>query len=962
MPRSTDRFRHTFATSWRGPILVAVLVAVGGLIALGVFYLSQQQARHAEQQRAQQGMEVLWQTEHQVTVPLQAYYLARLQQLAADPELAKLLQFGDGRSLQAEELSLRDRFPGALGIRLVAAGYETSALDAESLGYATLDMLRQAGISRVRPPVEAHFLGAQQRQQVTIVQPVLSAAGKVAGNLVLLLPWDIIRQPWNHGDVKGGYLELLQGGNTVLARRGDPALKLAPAPYALPLENTRWQLAYWPPPPGPLYTLWIGLPVTGLLLVVALLALWRWKRQSEEALEPVLGSAFLRPPEQLASLADTKEMAAPIPAAAPRPANIMLQSKSVAPQAAGAAAASEEAVMTELDDYWRSVHEQAPEPELAEEVPRIEPEEIEQPIPVPRLEPEPEMGSGYIQMESADQAWLFDAHPEMISAGMHAETSIAEPAPELAVQEADTAMDEAHTHAAASEPAAMEPVFEIDPSGRLDDFFMAEPGAPQPAAAAGGGDAADWRPFQSASTSLPASLFRAFDIRGIVGQTLMPDMFYQLGRAVGSEALDRGINRLVVGRDGRLTSGILTEALTSGLVAAGIQVSDLGMVPTPILYFAINHLGTRSGVMVTGSHDPPNHNGLKIVLDGDTLGADGIQALHGRILKGDLRSGKGGRQMLDTVPDYIERITAAVSLARPFRVVVDGANGVAGAVAPRLLRALGCEVIELYCDVDGRFPNHPPDPSRAEHLEDLVLTVKEQGADLGLAFDGDGDRLGVVDDAGNIIAPDRQLMLYAADVLARNPGATIVYDVRCSANLERTVTRYRGHPVMWKSGAALIRARMKETAALLGGNMDGCIFFKERWYGFADALYAAVRLMRILARIPGSPSAAFADFPAAMAAPEYLIELPDGEHLRLMQRLQELAPALEKERFPGARITTLDGLRVDFNDRWGLVMACESSASLIARFEGLTSEALGRIQEELRALLLEVEPYLILPF
>ena len=872
-------------------------------MALGMFYLSQQQARHAEQQRAQQSMEVLWQTERQVTVPLQAYYLARLQQLSMDPELVNLLQSDNGKTLQVEEMSLRDRFPGALGLRLVSAGYETSAPDAESLGYATMDMLRQSGASRVRPPVEAHFLGAQQRQQVTIVQPVLGAAGEVAGNIVLLLPWDVIRQPWNHSDVKGGYLELLQGSSTILAKRGDPALKISPAPYTLPLENTRWQLAYWPPPPGPSYTLWIGLPMTGLVLALAFLALWRWKRQSDEALEPVLGGAFLRSPEQPTSVPGTERVAAPMTLSPtpPGPASAMLQSNSAAPQPASrsavAAAASEHAVMAELDDYWRSMHEQEPAPEA----PHIESEEIEEAIPVPRLEPEPEIEIGYLQAEPADRSWLFDAHPEMISADMHAETPIPESAPEPAMQEAETGMDEARTDAPVSEPAsgpAAEPVFEIDPAGRLEDFFVAEPPGPQIAAAGGGDDAADWRPFQSASTSLPASLFRAFDIRGIVGETLMPDTLYQLGRAVGSEALDRGISRLVVGRDGRLTSSILTEALTSGLVAVGIQVSDIGMVPTPVLYFAINHLGTRSGVMVTGSHDPPNHNGLKIVLDGETLSADGIQALHSRILKDDLKRGKGSRQMLDTVPDYIERITAAVSLARPFRVVVDGANGVAGAVAPRLLRALGCEVIELYCDVDGRFPNHPPDPSRDEHLEDLVLTVREQGADLGLAFDGDGDRLGVVDDAGSIIAPDRQLMLYAADVLARNPGATIVYDVRCSANLERTVTRYRGHPVMWKSGSALIRSKMKESAALLGGNMDGCIFFKERWYGFADALYGAVRLMRILARTPGSPSAAFADFPSAMTVPEYLIRAARRGALEADAAPARIGPCSGKGAFP----------------------------------------------------------------
>jgi phosphomannomutase / phosphoglucomutase len=461
---------------------------------------------------------------------------------------------------------------------------------------------------------------------------------------------------------------------------------------------------------------------------------------------------------------------------------------------------------------------------------------------------------------------------------------------------------------------------------------------------------------------IPSSIFRAYDIRGIAGQTLTPGIVYRIGRSIGSEAHERRQSSIVVGRDGRLSGESLAKALVDGLGDAGLQVVDIGVVPTPVLYFATHHLGIGSGVMVTGSHNPPDYNGLKIVLAGETLAGDSIQALRRRIEIGDLRTGRGERRELDLVPDYIQRVVSAIDLARSMRVVLDCGNGVAGAVAPALFRALGCDVVELFCAVDGHFPNHHPDPSQPENLEDVIGAVRSKGADVGLAFDGDGDRLGVVDDQGTIIWPDRQMMLYAGDVLAHNPGAVVIYDVKCTAQLDRVITEHGGHGLMWKTGHSLIKARLKETGALLAGEMSGHIFFRDGWYGFDDALYSGARLLRILARDGRRPSEVFSSLPNAANTPELHLDMGEGEHFRLMARLLEQVPSIAGERFAGAKLSTIDGLRVDFADRWGLVRASNTTPCLVLRFEGATDDSLERIKQDFRALLRSLDCKLTLPF
>ena len=473
---------------------------------------------------------------------------------------------------------------------------------------------------------------------------------------------------------------------------------------------------------------------------------------------------------------------------------------------------------------------------------------------------------------------------------------------------------------------------------------------------------------------LPTSIFRAYDIRGVVGDTLTPAIVRWIGRAIGAEAHHRGARTLVTGRDGRHSSPELHAALIAGLRESGRDVVDAGRVPTPVLYFAAEHLQTASGVMVTGSHNPAEYNGLKIVIAGETLHGDAIRDLGRRIEEDDLGAGpdasapdapssgalrSGALQSAEVIEHYVGRVCEeipAVSGRDARKIVIDCGNGVAGDVAPRLFRALGHEVVELYCDVDGDFPNHHPDPSVPANLRDLIASVRGRGADLGLAFDGDGDRLGVVDGAGTVIWPDRQMMLFAQDVLAGSPGAEIVFDVKCSGLLPALIERLGGQPVMSKTGHSFIKSRLRQTGAPLAGEMSGHIFFADRWYGFDDALYAAARLVRILVDRGEPASRVFARLPAAKSTPELRMKVGEGEQARLVE------PLLAGDHFPDAKKTTIDGLRVDFADGWGLVRASNTEPGLVLRFEGADDDALERIEDRFRRALLSIDPTLDLPF
>ena len=448
--------------------------------------------------------------------------------------------------------------------------------------------------------------------------------------------------------------------------------------------------------------------------------------------------------------------------------------------------------------------------------------------------------------------------------------------------------------------------------------------------------------------TIPASIFRAYDIRGIVGRTLTADIARLIGLGIGTEAAARGELEIVVGRDGRDSSPELTSALIAGLRSSGCDVVDIGIVPTPLLYFATHWLPADSGVMVTGSHNGPEYNGMKLIIAGKTLYGEDLQAIYRRIVACDFTRGRGELSSSDVKNDYVARVAGDISTVAQgaaLKIIIDCGNGVAGVIAPQLFRALGHQVEEMYCEVDGAFPNHHPDPSQPENLEALIARVKTQGADIGLAFDGDGDRLGVVDSAGHIIWPDRQLMVLAKDVLSRNRGAGIIYDVKCSRYLKTVVEANGGIPLMWKTGHSLIKSKMEEMQAPLAGELSGHIFFKERWYGFDDAIYAGARLLEILVRSGRSSEALFADMPEGVSTPELRVELPEASHQTFMEKLRDSAD------FPDAQVIDTDGVRVEFRDGWGLVRASNTSPVLTLRFEADSQAALERIQEKFRRLL-----------
>ncbi len=468
------------------------------------------------------------------------------------------------------------------------------------------------------------------------------------------------------------------------------------------------------------------------------------------------------------------------------------------------------------------------------------------------------------------------------------------------------------------------------------------------------------------SQPISSSIFKAYDIRGIVDGdpsvvTLTDAAVRGVGAALGLRAREAGIPAIVVGRDGRLSGPRLVAALIDGITASGVDAIDIGMVPTPVVYFATVLTGCGSGVAVTGSHNPPEYNGLKMMLGGATLYGDGIRALYDAIVAPGFEARFAGTPrgkvvQRDVTAEYMAKIVGDVKLARPMKIVMDCGNGVAGGLAPQLFRALGVEVDGLFTEVDGTFPNHHPDPAHPENLEDVVRRLRETDAEIGIAFDGDGDRLGVVTKSGQIIWPDRQLMLYAQDVLAARPGGQIIYDVKCTRNLAPWVRAHGGEPLMWRTGHSLIKAKLKETGAPLAGEMSGHVFFNDRWYGFDDGLYTGARLLEILSR-SADPSAVLEALPDATATPELQIRTAEGENFRLVEALQKQA------RFEGAtEVITIDGVRAEYPDGFGLARPSNTTPVVVTRFEADSPAALARIQKAFRDAILQVAPGTRIPF
>ena len=851
------------ATSLRAIALgvaVVALAAIAGAAAAG--YL---QVRHALQAR-----------EHEAAQATARLFAGRVADLvtgvgrtmalvAKDPALARLMEEGDEKARRARAAELGFLFPGNVRVLLLPPGLtETDETVSPPLGFACVDLVRQAETSDRPPPAEVHVFGTPN-QHVDLVHPVLSPSGRrIVGHLLVSLPVGAVQARVRELPVQGGRVELRQlAGGRALTIASAGAQAPGTEAVVVPVPGTRWRLRYAPPPvlagPGAWAVYWGAM---GAAAVLAILAAAFGLRRARAALEAD-AAALVGLARELARGRAPQE---PVRARLAECAGTLEVVADTAREAASARAA-----------------EARPTPAMAAPGQEPAPSEVEAPLDFDLLA---EGGGG------------------------------AEPFPEL---------DEEEQPAEAAESGGVR--------------------APEPET-----------PVAPPSFPVPAHVFRAYDIRGVVGRELTPELVHAIGRAIGSQAYELGEQTVVVGRDGRLSSPELARQLIEGLRESGRDVIDIGAVPTPVLYFATHYLDASSGVMVTGSHNPPDYNGFKIVLQGRTLAEDDIQALHRRIVEGRYTSGGGGLEQADVVADYIERITSDVRVSRRLTVVVDCGNGIAGAVAPQLYRALGCDVVELYCEVDGQFPHHHPDPSVPENLLALTRAVQEHAADLGLAFDGDGDRLGVVASGGTIVWPDKVLMLLAMDVLSRNPGATVIYDVKSSRHLERVITDHGGQPVMWKTGHSLIKAKMQETGALLAGELSGHIFFRERWFGFDDALYAGARLLEVLSLDHRTTARIFGSLPESVATPELRVEVPEGEQVRIMERLAAGA------KFPGARLTTVDGVRADFEDGWGLVRASNTTPCLILRFEADDPEALRRIQELFRQELLRIEPGLELPF
>jgi phosphomannomutase/phosphoglucomutase len=462
--------------------------------------------------------------------------------------------------------------------------------------------------------------------------------------------------------------------------------------------------------------------------------------------------------------------------------------------------------------------------------------------------------------------------------------------------------------------------------------------------------------LNNATDTFPDEIFKAYDIRGIVDSALTTTITRQIGQAFGSEALSRGVDSVIIARDGRLSGPSLSAALSEGLLASGCDVIDIGMVPTPVLYFATYELATGTGIMITGSHNPPEYNGLKMVMAGETLAGERIQELKQRILSGQFSSGNGRLSEIDIKPAYSQRVLSEGRLTREIHAVVDCGNGVASEIAPDLLTQLGCKVTPLFCQTDGSFPNHHPDPSQPENLNDLINAMHETGADIGLAFDGDGDRLGVVTPDGKIIWPDRQLILYARDIIKQTPGAHIIYDVKCSQTVDDEIRRAGGKPEMWKTGHSFIKARLRETGAELAGEMSGHVFFNDHWYGFDDGLYTAVRLLHILANDGRNATDIFAELPDTVNTPELGLNMAEGEHYKLINEL------IANADFPDAKVNKIDGLRVDFDNGFGLVRASNTTPKLVLRFEADNEANLEVIMNRFRTLINNTRSGLELPF
>ncbi|MET0068184.1 MAG: phosphomannomutase/phosphoglucomutase [Candidatus Thiodiazotropha sp.] len=760
---------------------------------------------------------------------------ALLQELASQARILSLFAAGQSPEWQAEQKALTGLIPGALLVRMLPPDSNVpDTLLEPHMGYASLQLLRQAETREQQPPAELHQFGTPH-QHIALAAAVRDSSGMLLGVLHLALPTQGLGKLLDAMERLPGRLEWQQivpnKPALVIKGKGEAATGTK-ADGVMPIPGTIWQIAYWGGSAQLLDPVQLGLEAAPGVLLFLLMALLLMRQSSG------MSKALKKDQHSILTLIEALMVGRP-------------------PKAQSA----------ELSD----------------------------------LQPTLDVMEHQIREYRSKQS------------------------------------DKSKMQRAVQETEAVD-------AGILVDEEMYDEVEPRKSIS------------KSSSVEINPAIFRAYDIRGVVGESLTPDVVTLLGQGFGSEIYERGYNTVVVARDARNSSEALQRALIEGLQASGRDVIDLGLVPTPLVHYAVHELDAECGVMITGSHNPPQYNGMKMIIGQDSPNTEAIQQLRRRIDADQLLQAEGSFDSKEIVADYIERILSDVRLGQTLKIVVDCGNGAASVVAPELYRQIGCEVIELYCDVDGDFPNHHPDPGDPRNMRDLQKAVVEHEAALGLAFDGDGDRLGVVDSTGKIIWPDRLLMYLAIDVLTREPGGDIIYDVKCTRHLANVVLSNGGRPLMWKSGHSMLKAKMKETHALLAGEFSGHIIFSERWYGFDDGIYAGARLLEILSLDYRTSAEVFAELPESLSTPEFSLRLEEGQAQKVMQAIDQM-PDL-----PGARMVKIDGVRAEFEKGWGLIRASNTVPALLFRFEAESEQDLEQVQSQFRELLKKADPQLEAPF
>ncbi len=915
------------------PLAIMTLIVSCLVVAAGFTWQQQSFSDQGQGQQAQQQQQIATMIHHAISSRI-ALLSQQMEAVATSENVVDLIVSNDADAIIDKQKILANLFPNSQKVCLFSADVDQPDESAcLPITFASLNSLRLAKENGSAPM--ALMQAGKDNAHLLLAHRVMGSNEQVAGVLVVAFNPDEVSKLLFKEYGANGYVELRQGikKTMVVAKQGNSQWKQGTSSFDKAIENSHWRITYWAGKTAGSTSLFMMILAT-MLTVIILMWLLR------EYWQNTLFKRDVTTLKQLISDAENKKLQAKYTMSYGMLDAVVdeLLSLSIKMSVSGPPGIIKPKLVPKPQAEPEPMLQE--EPIMQAEVPEVAMKKVSsQPDLAPvNVEPEVEV---MLPEESSESA--FSISPVSIDA-----VDLDEPVSE----EPEAVIDEAPLEFKIPESSKTE-----EPSPKVVDDAPLELNSIEPLVLEINEEPA-LELEQVQSGEIDARIFKAYDIRGVVGQTLNENIVRKIGQAIGSEALEQGQSRLVIGRDGRHSSPSLSHALIEGILASGCDAVDIGMVPTPVLYFACYQLGTHSGVMVTGSHNPANYNGLKIMLAEKSLAGDELQALYQRIKQDNLSTGQGHQNNADVIDDYIAKIIVDVSTSRSIKVVVDSGNGVAGIVAPKLLTALGCEVIELYSDVDGDFPNHHPDPSQPENLQALIEKVKESGAELGIAFDGDADRLGIVDVNGKAIWPDRLMTLFAQDVLSRQQGATIIYDVKSTGLLEHTIKQAGGNPLMWKSGHSLIKNKMQETGAQLAGEMSGHIFFKERWFGFDDGLYAACRLLEILAKDPLSrtPTDVFSAVPDRVNTPEIIIEMDDTESYRLIEQLSEDA------QFGGATLIKIDGVRAEYPNGWGLVRASNTVPGITLRFEAETEEGLQQIQQQFKQQLLQIKPTLTLLF